>query len=120
VQITIYHNPNCGTSRDVLSAIRAAGHEPHIVEYLKTPFSRTELESLIERMGVTPRDIVRTKEKLYAELGLGEPSIGQDQILDAMIEYPSLVNRPIVTTEGAAKLCRPSSTVQELLAGGTG
>ncbi len=115
MQITIYHNPNCGTSRNVLAAIRAAGHEPLIVEYLKTPFTREELRSLIERMNMTVRDLVRTKETLFRELGLDDRDVGENELLEAMIENPSLINRPIVATERAAKLCRPSEIVQVLL-----
>jgi arsenate reductase len=117
MQITIYHNPNCGTSRNALAAIRAAGHEPHIVEYLKTPPTREELKSLIARMNLSARDIVRKKEPLFRELRLDERDVGEDELLDAMIENPILINRPIVVTERAARLCRPSELVKELLAG---
>ena len=116
MDITIYHNPNCGTSRNVLAAIRAAGHEPRVVEYLKTPFGRDQLRSLIERMNITVRELVRTKENLFRELGLDDGDVGDAELLDAMVENPSLINRPIVTTERAAKLCRPSEIVQILLA----
>ena len=117
MQITIYHNPNCGTSRNALAAIRAAGHEPHIVEYLKTPPTREELKYLIARMNLTVREVVRKKEPLYHELRLDERDVGEDELLDAMIENPILINRPIVVAERAARLCRPSELVKELLAG---
>jgi len=117
MQITVYHNPNCGTSREVLAAIRASGQEPRIVEYLKTPLSRAELEALTRCMAIPPRDLVRTKEPLYAELGLDKPGVGDGEILDAMAAHPVLMNRPIVATAHAAKLCRPSAVVHELLAG---
>jgi len=116
MQITIYHNPGCGTSRNALAAIRAAGHEPRIVEYLKTPPTRDELKSLIARMNLTVRDLLRKKEPLFHELRLDERDVCEDEILDAMIEYPILINRPIVVTEHAVRLCRPSETVKELLA----
>ena len=115
MEITIYHNPNCGTSRNVLAAIRAAGNEPRVVEYLKTPFARDELRLLIERMNITVRDLVRSKENLFRELGLDDGDVGDAELLDAMVENPSLINRPIVTTQRAAKLCRPSEIVQILL-----
>ncbi len=116
MQVTIYHNPNCGTSRNALAAIRAAGHEPRIVEYLKTPLTRDELKDLIARMHVAVRDVVRKKEPLFCELGLDERDICEDELLDAMIEHPVLINRPIVATEKAVRLCRPSETVKALLA----
>lgn len=116
MQITIYHNPNCGTSRNALAAIRAAGHEPRIVEYMKTPPTRGELKDLITRMKVNVRDIVRKKEALYRELRLDERDVGEDELLDAMIENPILINRPIVVTERAVRMCRPSELVKEMLA----
>ena len=117
MQVTIYHNPNCGTSRNALAAIRAAGHEPHIIEYLKTPPTREELKYLIARMNLTIREVVRKKEPLYHELRLDERDVGEDELLDAMIENPILINRPIVVAERVARLCRPSELVKELLAG---
>ena len=116
MQITIYHNPGCGTSRNALAAIRAAGHEPRIIEYLKTPPTREELKSLIARMNLTVRDLLRKKETLFHELRLDDRDVCEDEILDAMIENPILINRPIVVTEHGARLCRPSETVKELLA----
>jgi arsenate reductase (glutaredoxin) len=116
MEVTIYHNPNCGTSRNALAAIRAAGFEPRIVEYLKTPISRGELKSLIARMHVAVRDVVRKKEPLFQELRLDERDVGEEELLDAMIENPILINRPIVATEKAARLCRPSEIVKDFLA----
>ena len=116
MQVTIYHNPNCGTSRNALAAIRAAGHEPRIVEYLKTPPTRAELKDLIARMNLPVRNIVRKKEPLFRELRLDERDVGEDELLDAMIENPILINRPIVVTERAVRLCRPSEIVKEMLA----
>lgn len=116
MQITIYHNPSCGTSRNCLAVIRAAGHEPHIIEYLNTPPTRDELKSLIARMNLTVRDVVRKREPLFLELRLNEPDVGEDELLDAMVENPTLINRPIVVTERGVRLCRPSDTVKELLA----
>lgn len=115
MQITIYHNPKCGTSRNVLAAIREAGHEPEIVEYLKTPPSRDTLESLIARAGEGARGLLRAKEQLVKELGLDGADATDTQIVDAMMEHPILINRPIVVTPDAVKLCRPSETVAELL-----
>ena len=115
MNVTIYHNPACGTSRNALAAIRAAGHEPVIVEYLKTPPTRDELKSLIARMGVRIRSVVRSKEALFRELGLDELDVGDEELLDAMMAHPVLINRPIVVTERAVRLCRPSETVKELI-----
>jgi arsenate reductase len=117
MQITIYHNPNCGTSRNALAAIRAAGHEPRVIEYMKSPPSREELKNLIARMNLAVRDVVRKKEPLYRELRLDERDVCEDELLDAMIENPILINRPIVVTEQTVRLCRPSELVKELLAG---
>jgi arsenate reductase len=115
MQITIYHNPKCGTSRNALKAIRAAGYEPRIVEYMTTPFTRDELVNLLERMNLHIRDIVRKKEPLFHELALDERDVGEDELLDAMIENPILINRPIVVTDHAVRLCRPSETVKSML-----
>lgn len=111
--ITIYHNPKCGTSRDTLALIRAAGQEPKIVEYLKTPLTKAELKALVKKAGVPVREIVRAKEALYDELRLDKAS--DEKLFDAMAEHPILVNRPIVETSTRAKLCRPAETVKELL-----
>jgi arsenate reductase (glutaredoxin) len=115
VDIVVYHNPDCGTSRNVLATIRNAGIEPHIVEYRKTPPTRALLVSLIGRAGMTPRDLLRAKEPLCAELGLDDPATGGDAILDAMMEHPILINRPLVVGPFGVALCRPSETVAALL-----
>jgi len=116
MDVTIYHNPQCGTSRNVLGLIRDAGVEPRVIEYLKTPPSRAELEDLIARMGVPVRALLREKGTPYAELGLANPKLTDAQLIDAMMAHPILINRPIVVTPNAVKLCRPSQTVLELLA----
>ena len=115
--IVIYHNPECGTSRNTLAMIRNAGIEPHVVEYLKTPPSRAMLVSLIERMGLTPRALLREKGTPFAELGLADPSLGDEAIIDAMMDHPILINRPIVVAPLGVKLCRPSEEVLDLLPG---
>jgi arsenate reductase (glutaredoxin) len=113
--VTIYHNPDCGTSRNVLNLIRNAGIEPLIIEYLKTPPSRDELADLIRRAGLGLRDALRQKGTPYDALGLGDPSLTDDQLLDAMMAHPILINRPLVVTDRGVKLCRPSETVLDLL-----
>jgi len=113
--IIIYHNPVCGTSRKVLGLIRGAGVEPHVVEYLKTPPSRALLAQLIERAGLTPRALLREKETVYAELGLGNESLSADALLDAMMAHPVLMNRPLVVSPLGVKLCRPAEEVLDLL-----
>ena len=113
--ITVFHNPECGTSRNVLALIRDAGHEPTVVEYLKVGWAKTRLLELLGAMGLRPRDILREKGTPAAELGLLEPSVSDDAILDAMVAHPILVNRPIVVTPKGAKLARPSDAVLELL-----
>jgi arsenate reductase len=115
MQITIYHNPKCGTSRNVLAAIREAGHDPQVIEYLKTPPTRETLERLIARAGEGGRGLLRAKEPLVKELGLDAAGVSDVQIIDAMMAHPILINRPIVVTPDAVKLCRPSETVAELL-----
>jgi arsenate reductase len=115
VAVTIYHNPSCGTSRNVLALIRNAGVEPTIIEYLKTPPSRERLAALIRQMGVPVRSILREKGTPYHELGLADPSLTDDQLLDAMMQHPLLINRPIVITPWGVKLCRPSETVLDIL-----
>jgi len=112
---TIYHNPRCSTSRNVLQALRDAGLEPTVIEYLKTPPSRQTLAGLIQQAGLSVREAVRAKEPLYQELGLDAPQVDDDALLDAMVEHPILINRPFVVTERGARLCRPAETVQELL-----
>lgn len=113
--ITIYHNPACGTSRNVLGLIRNSGEEPRIVEYLKTPPTRDELADLIRRMGIPVRALLRRKGTPYDALGLDDPALTDDQILDAMMAHPILINRPIVVTPLGVKLCRPSETVLDIL-----
>ncbi|MEG6508146.1 arsenate reductase (glutaredoxin) [Methyloligella sp. 2.7D] len=117
-KVTIYHNPKCGTSRNVLGLIRNAGIEPEVIEYLKTPPSRDTLAAMIEKAGLTVREAIRQKGTPYDELGLGDPSLTDDQLLDAMMEHPILINRPFVVTPLGAKLCRPSETVLDILPGG--
>lgn len=116
--IIIYHNPDCGTSRNTLAMIRNAGIEPHVVEYLKTPPSRALLKSLIARMGIVVRDLLREKGTPYAELGLGDPSLSDEHLLDAMMDHPILINRPIVVSPLGVKLCRPSEAVLDILPAG--
>ena len=113
--ITIYHNPQCGTSRNTLGLICNSGVEPLVIEYLVTPPSRDELVSLIARMGITPRALLRKKGTPYDELGLGNPELTDAQLLDAMQEHPILINRPIVATPLGVKLCRPSEAVLDIL-----
>lgn len=115
VDIVIYHNPECGTSRNALAMIRNAGIEPHVVEYLKTPPSRALLESLIARTGIGPRALLREKGTPYAELGLGDESLGDAALIDAMMAHPILINRPLVVSPLGVKLCRPSEEVLDLL-----
>lgn len=113
--IVIYHNPACGTSRNVLELIRNSGVEPHVVEYLKTPPSRAMLFQLIERAGITPRQLLRQKGTPYAQLGLDNHAIGDERLVDAMMEHPVLINRPLVVTPLGVRLCRPSEAVLDIL-----
>ncbi len=115
VDVIIYHNPKCGTSRNTLGLIRNAGVEPHISEYVKTPPTRAMLASLIARMGIPVRSVLREKEAAFAELGLADPALGDDALLDAMIAHPMLINRPIVASPRGVRLCRPSEEVLDLL-----
>ena len=115
--ITIYHNPACGTSRDTLARIRAAGYEPTVVEYLKAGWTRPQLEVLFKAMGVRPREALREKGSPAAELGLLEPGATDEKILNAMVAHPILVNRPIVVTPMGTKLTRPAEKVSGLLPG---
>ncbi|EPR21169.1 arsenate reductase [Agrobacterium sp. TS43] len=115
IDIVIYHNPECGTSRNTLAMIRNAGIEPHVVEYLKTPPSRPLLEQLIVRMGISPRELLREKGTPYSEFGLGDTSLTDEHLVDAMMEHPILINRPIVVTPLGVKLCRPSEAVLDIL-----
>ncbi|RVH08682.1 arsenate reductase (glutaredoxin) [Sinorhizobium meliloti] len=115
IDIVIYHNPDCGTSRNTLAMIRNAGIEPHVVEYLKTPPSRQLLEQLVVRMSIPVRELVREKGTPYEELGLGDPALTDGQLLDAMMQHPILINRPIVVSPLGVRLCRPSEVVLEIL-----
>lgn len=115
MDVIIYHNPDCGTSRNTLAMIRNAGIEPHVIEYLKTPPSRALLQQLIARAGLTVRDVLREKGTPYAELGLGDPALSDDALLDAMMAHPILINRPIVVSPNGVRLCRPSELVLDLL-----
>ncbi|UYF98654.1 arsenate reductase (glutaredoxin) [Halomonas sp. GD1P12] len=111
----IYHNPRCGTSRNTLAILRASGEEPEVIEYLETPPSRERLIELIKLMKITPRALLRQKETPYRELGLEDPTVDDQAIIDAMLDHPILINRPIVVTDKGARLCRPSEQVFELL-----
>ncbi len=115
MNITIYHNPECGTSRNTLAMIRNAGIEPTVIEYLRTPPSRETLLDLIERSGLGVRDVVRQKGTPYAELGLDDPLVSDDQLVDAMLEHPILINRPFVVTDHGVRLCRPSEVILDIL-----
>jgi arsenate reductase (glutaredoxin) len=115
MDVIIYHNPDCGTSRNTLAMIRNAGIEPHVVEYLKTPPARALLQQLITRMGISVRDLLREKGTPFAELGLSNPKLSDDELLDAMMAHPILINRPIVVTPNGVRLCRPSEVVIDLL-----
>jgi arsenate reductase len=114
--VIIYHNPECGTSRNTLGLIRNAGIEPHVIEYLKTPPSRSLLRQLITRMGIPVRELLRKKGTPYRELGLDDPKFDDERLLDEMIAHPILINRPVVVARLGVKLCRPSETVLDLLA----
>ena len=111
----IFHNPKCGTSRNTLAIMQASGETPDVVEYLKTPPSREYLVELLALMHITPRELIRSKENVHAELGLDNPTLSDAQLIDAMIAHPILINRPIVVTNKGAALCRPSERVFELL-----
>lgn len=113
--VTIYHNPDCGTSRNTLAMIRQSGEEPVVIEYLKTPPSREKLVELIAAMGITPRELLREKGTPYGELGLADPNWSDDELIDFMMAHPILINRPIVVTPLGTKLCRPSEAVLDIL-----
>ncbi|WP_313331233.1 arsenate reductase (glutaredoxin) [Sphingobium yanoikuyae] len=115
VDVIIYHNPACGTSRNTLGLIRNTGIEPHIVEYLKTPPSRDMLLQLIDRAGLTPRELLREKGTPYGELGLEDERLSDDALVDAMMQHPVLINRPLVVTPIGVRLCRPSEEVLDIL-----
>lgn len=112
----IYHNPDCGTSRNTLAMIRVSGEAPEVIEYLKNPPDREKLLELLSAMHITPRDLLRQKGTPYDELGLGDPALSDDALIDAMLEHPLLINRPIVVTDAGTRLCRPSERVLALLA----
>lgn len=113
--VTIYHNPACGTSRNTLAMIRQSGEEPTIIDYLTTPPSRDRLVSLIQSMNIPVRALLREKEAVFSSLGLGISALSDDQLIDAMISHPILMNRPIVETSKGVRLCRPSELVLGLL-----
>ena len=115
MDVIIYHNPDCGTSRNTLGLIRNSGIEPHVIEYLKTPPTRLLLRQLIERMGVPVREVIREKGTPYKDLGLDNADLTDDQLLDAMMAHPILINRPIVISPKGVRLCRPSEEVLDLL-----
>ncbi|MCO6389449.1 arsenate reductase (glutaredoxin) [Aliihoeflea aestuarii] len=115
MDVIIYHNPDCGTSRNTLGLIRNSGVEPHVIEYLKSPPSRALLVQLIARMGIAPRDLLREKGTPHTELGLADTELSDDSLIDAMMEHPILINRPIVVSPQGVRLCRPSEAVLDLL-----
>jgi arsenate reductase len=115
MDVIIYHNPACGTSRNTLGLIRNSGVEPHVIEYLKTPPTRKMLQSLIDRMGIPARALLREKGTAYAELGLSDSAVCGEALIDAMLEHPILINRPVVVSPEGVRLCRPSEIVLDLL-----
>lgn len=115
MDVVIYHNPECGTSRNTLGMIRNTGIEPHIIEYLKTPPGSAMLTALIKRMGIATRDLLREKDTPYGELGLDDKTLSDEELIDAMQRHPILINRPIVVTPFGVRLCRPSETVLDIL-----
>jgi arsenate reductase len=115
VTITIYHNPDCGTSRNTLAMIRRSGVEPEVIEYLKAPPSRDRLVDLVAAMGISARDLLREKGTPYSELGLADPALTEAELIDRMLAHPILINRPIVATPLGVRLCRPSEAVLAIL-----
>ncbi|AXB79656.1 arsenate reductase (glutaredoxin) [Novosphingobium sp. P6W] len=115
IDIVIYHNPDCGTSRNTLAMIRNAGIEPHVIEYLKTPPARALLSEMLRRASISPRDLLREKGTPYAELGLDDQALTDDALIDTMMAHPILINRPLVVTPLGVRLCRPSEAVLDLL-----
>lgn len=113
--VTIYHNPNCSTSRNTLAMIRNAGIEPTVIEYLRAPPGRNQLKAMIAAAGLTVREAIREKGTPFEALGLADPSLSDDQLLDTMLEHPILINRPFVTTPMGTRLCRPSEVVLDIL-----
>ena len=116
--ITIYHNPACGTSRNTLALIRNSGTEPEVIEYLKTPPGKERLQQLLAAMGIPARELLRQKGMPYEELGLGDPKWTDDELVDFMVQHPILMNRPVVVTPMGARLCRPSEMVLDILPSG--
>lgn len=112
---TIYHNPRCSTSRAALERLQQQGLEPKIVEYLKQPYTASQLTELIQSAGLSARDAIRSKEPLYTELGLDDPQSSDQDLIAAMVTHPALVNRPIVVTEKGVRLCRPLALIEEIL-----
>lgn len=117
--VTIFHNPRCGTSRNTLAMIRERGIEPQVVEYLKSPPTKARLTELIAASGLPVRELIRSKEAVFAELGLADPKLGDDALIDAMVAHPILINRPIVVTPLGTRLCRPAEVVQAILPAAT-
>ena len=115
MSITIYHNPACGTSRNVLALIRANGEEPEVIQYLKTPPSAQQIRALLKALGFSARELLRQKGTPYDEMGLGDPKWSDDELIELMHQHPVLINRPVVVTPLGARLCRPSETVREIL-----
>lgn len=115
MSVTIYHNPACGTSRNTLAMIRASGAEPEVIEYLKTPPTRDRLKELIAASGLSVREVLRQKGTPYGDLGLDNPELSDEELIDAMMAHPILINRPIVVTPKGVRLCRPSEVVLEIL-----
>lgn len=115
MDVTIYHNPKCGTSRNTLAMIRNAGVEPQVVDYLSATPTREALAAMIAQAGLTVREAMRSKESVYSELGLDNPALGDDALIDAMVAHPILINRPFVVTPAGARLCRPSELVLDIL-----
>ena len=113
--LTIFHNPRCNTSRTVLAELEATGHNVAVVEYLKTPPDRATLVDLLARLGIRPRELLRRREKIYGELGLDDPSLDDDRLIDAMLAHPILIERPIVLTDKGARVCRPPTRLAEIL-----
>lgn len=114
-QVTIFHNPACSKSRATLAAIRATGLEPRVVEYLKTPPGRAEVQAMLAAAGLAPRQAMRTKDELFKSLGLGDPTLSDDQLLDAISRHPALLERPFVVTPRGTRLCRPAELLDEIL-----
>ena len=112
---TIYHNPNCGTSRKVLGMLRETGNEPHVIEYLKTPPTRDELKDLLAEMGMTPRQLLRRRGTPFDQLGLGDAAKTDEQLIDAILAHPILMERPVVVSDKGVRLCRPPEKVLEIL-----